>query len=159
MTKTFNEKHYQFILKGCETEHQRDSIKIIRDLCKASFKEYSDTRVVFYKNSKNIEVVFIRLKPKESPEIIIRLPAIINHIQVSQKTSSRYGFKLDITGNVYSDNFNFSSNERYHCIYQKKDFTFEDLCNFRNVAKMILQEISQDDFQTLIKLIQYVFNT
>jgi hypothetical protein len=157
MTKnlTFNESHWTFILKQCETDQQRHSIKIIRDLCKASFKEYSDTRLVFYKNSENSEVVWIRLAPNESPEIVIKLPAIINdNREVSKKISKRYGFKLDVTGNLYSVNRSKSNNETYHCIYQSNDFRFEELCIFREVVIRILGEIPQDYFESLIKLIQ-----
>jgi hypothetical protein len=47
-----------------------------------------------------------------------------------------------------------SAEPDYHCLYQNNDFRFEKLCKFCDVAKTIVEEISQYDFETLIPLIQ-----
>lgn len=153
-TNEFNENHWKFILKECETDQQRHSLEVIRDLCKASFKEYSDTRLVFYKNKKQ-EVAWIRLRKINKVnwlEIVIRLPTITKERRISKTTSKRYGFRIGSNGKpIASDDVN----EREY-IYQSKDFTVYARLYFNYIAATFLERpISQDSFENLTQLIRY----
>ena len=139
MTKKFKEQQYEFLLRQCATQKQRDSLNLIRDLFKNSLsKEYSETRRIYYDGLNHKKVALIRIeKQKSNPEIIIKLPINTNF--------KRHGFELQTDG----------CPGRKVLIYKERELRFKQAFTFQEITeKKLTQEMPQDNFEKLIQLIQ-----